>query len=614
MVAKRALANIISTDLPSKVSKFEGFIYKVWQIGKGTLSGGRITAPVGVLVVAWTKGSGLRQFVLDSIESTGDRVTSDKHLPHTRTPASGSYKYSFGVPFAAIREPDALLLPDPSLPMVSSVSHASPADITSPIPVCLPLSGEHCVISASWVSSLNSIFQWRSVKAVTHCHSSGTKDGRMPSMATSALVGAGAGAAPFRYIPTFSLPGYYEWVEWKVGVGYVFTQGGPADRQQILAFYIGCDVRENIVYSTRIITGDFFQSLVNADTWAKFLSNSSLQSGVVTTQYAAHWSRANNNLHGVCLLGLGMTLCSASAEVCQDRYEDPLNASVPQPYYKYRASLCFFDFINGGSVVAGDVLYPLAQSLIDNELVFYRPTSITHYGANPTDEPNRYGLAIYVFSLLFGYPSDTYFQQGARDTVTFASHTGEVFSWLRCTDPGAEQTDVGAAYDGERHGGFLFQPNIGFSRVSLIMPSAVLLDVNLRPEILLMSGVTYYCAATNYNSEIKHLYVGSPFLGWSEVTPPVGHTLVAVKAIQAGTATTCAFVGVGKSSDVERPYRVFLKLPGKEWKPLSKLNVGLLDNSARFDVTLFGDDPLVQSLMSMRQFPVAREAAEPRHR
>ena len=48
--AKKQLANIQNIDVPAKAVQWDGFNFKVWQLGE-ELNGGRVTAPMGAVVL-----------------------------------------------------------------------------------------------------------------------------------------------------------------------------------------------------------------------------------------------------------------------------------------------------------------------------------------------------------------------------------------------------------------------------------------------------------------------------------------------------------------------------------------------------------------------------------
>ena len=61
--AKKKLAQIKEMDLPASCVEWEGFRFKTWQLGD--IDGGRVTAPMGVVVARIDGQGGLQVAVAD---------------------------------------------------------------------------------------------------------------------------------------------------------------------------------------------------------------------------------------------------------------------------------------------------------------------------------------------------------------------------------------------------------------------------------------------------------------------------------------------------------------------------------------------------------------------
>lgn len=587
-VAKRALANIVDMWLPAKASMYEGFKYKVWQMDGGELTGGWIVAPFGIFVTLADAG-GLKQFVCDGAECAAAPIAPvDRHY-YNKSPLDLTGRRTTVTGESGTPTPMGVVGGDGwRYPRVTN----------------LPLGGELTALFASWQSTSN---HWCDIMQATHCWSDGSV-GVFPAINSAGYVdGDEATLNPHRVIPTFVQPGYCENVSWKIGVGYI----DPSSLTPRLVEYRGVYTPTDSYFYFYVDADDVFGGRVSATALAKITdSDNDQRLGCAVYQYAAHFSRVSNSIKGVSLLMPAFSPCIGTAEYCNPLFADPERAEVPDADLVWRPVLWFWDTSTGHQTANFDVLGPLGYALMDGELVYFKEVEASN-------DPSHYYLTR-ILAKLFGWPSESAYTAGERDTVTFADGAGAVYSWLRCCDPGATQNAAGLAGVGPKQGGFKFQHPEGFVRVPLVMPADVLTDTTLRPQITLMTASTYYCCTDNAAGEIKHLYVGSPFGSWSEVAFPDGVTMYAVRVIQPGDSVSdTGFIGIGKIpavGDIPASYRIFLKVAGQAWGALSQIPVATVSADAAWDVCVFGDDPLAVSMMSARQHPVAAQATRPEMR
>jgi hypothetical protein len=584
--AKKALAVITDLDLPAKAGVFDGFRYKVWRADKGELTGGRVVAPVGFFVVLADAG-GLKQFACDSAQCAAAPIAPvDRHY-YNKSPLDTT-----GYRSTVTGETGT---PAPMAP-VGGDGWRYPR-VTN-----LPIGGELTALFASWESASG---HFCDIMQTTHCWADGSA-GRFPAINSAGFsTGVPATLTSYRVIPTFVQPGYCENVSWKTGAGYIHSSG---NRTPLLVEYRGIHIPTASYFGYYVDAGDVLGGKVSALALAKITDgDGDTGLGADVYQYAAHFSRVASSIKGTSLLMPSFSRCTGSAEYCNTQFADAERPEVPDADLVWKPVLWFWDTAAGHLTANFEVLGPLGYALMNGELIHYKQIEAA-------DDLSHHYLTS-ILAKLFGWPCESEYTAGERDTVTFADAAGAVHSWLRCCDPDAAQNAAGLAGVGPKLGGFKFQHPEGFVRVPLAMPADVLTDATLRPQITLMTANAYYCCADNAAGEIKHLYVGSPFAEWSEAALPDGVTMYAVRVVQPGDSVAAAgFIGIGKvpaAGDTPAAHRIFLKAAGQAWVALSPLPVAAVSADAAWDVCVFGDDPLVASMMGARQHPAAVQALRP---
>lgn len=588
-VAKKALANIVDMGLPAKASLYEGFFYKVWQMG-ADLTGGRITAPFGIFV-ALSDETGVKQFVCDSAECAAAPIEqADRYLLGAAAmPGPGGTWLASG----GEDDADAMILASPLV----EVEVDPAAQWKAAQPVCIPFGGELVQVNACYQRTTPHIVH---ATQVTHCYSNGLNDEALPAITYLWNYSDDPSADPeavqnsARRVPLLAAPGYFEYAHWKTGALF-YNEAGTYPLVLSYEYHYA----PAGVYGGAYVTADAFFGGATGN----LLSKIGPAHGIAVRQHAAFYSRTANDIKGVCLLSL-------RAEACPD-YTTLTNPCIDPADVDWWITLGFVSMAGSHQAVNMGVLGAQLYGLAADELSWVADLYAGEVTFNPLDpygsDPSRI-LAKGVAGRLFGWPCESEYTNAPRDTVTFADGDGVVYSWLRSTDPDAVQNAEGAGYAGTRNGGFQFTPTGGIERAALSMPQAVLDDGTLRPRLLLMTATTFCCIADRADGEIAALYVGSPFGTWEAVTLPA--TMYAVRAIYPGdTAATAGFVGIGKSGT---EYRIYLKLAGQPWAALSPIPVSAVnDTIASWDACVFGDDALAAASMQVRQHPVAVQARRP---
>jgi len=375
-VAKKALANITDLGLPAKASMFEGFTYKVWQMDRGKLTGGRITAPAGIFVML-SDEAGFKQFVCDSFQTIAapifDALLGDRYamlpspMPAVGAGLSAVSGTSLGGSGAAAQETDAatIVQTDPLLQW------------SAPTPVCLPLAGEFVLMHLGYERLSNHLVN---VTQAVHCHSDGSGDTASPaiSRAWSTEDETATTANSARTIPLRVQPDYFEYIDWKTGDLFA------VDGKRNVLRYEGAYLPTGAVFG---VYPTVDQVMVGAS--ADLKNKVAIPGDYSMLQIAAHYSRTAADIKGVCALRV-------------------VGASESEPFI---LSLCFVSLATAHQAVS----YPILKESLE---------TLGFVIADVDDAQIALGM-------LFGWPAESELTGGSRDTVTFADAAGSVYSWHR---------------------------------------------------------------------------------------------------------------------------------------------------------------------------------------
>lgn len=651
--AKKALAIITMLDVPTKTSITEGFRYRVWQSDEGELSGGRVVAPLGVLVL-YSHPGGITQFTLDSMQVAAGKIGDRWVLISTPLPLSPAGEVSI---LRSSASNEAAAYP------------ANPSYVTGwkpPRAVVTPFQGEACLFDTAFERTSE---HFVSATMASHCYSVSklsADSAARPSGVSWAWSTAPSDAARIsfnRIMPLAQYQTYWERVHFKLGVLWIASPFGPLD--SIVAAYFAFFAplaTYSVAFATlrRLVVGA--PPIVLAKMDAVGPNGGTI---VTTFQHAGYCARTNTGIPGLTIVSFLFSIVSPHTVDTTDpssiAAQEEMRAAdfallarvdhkavTATDYNQWALVLGFYRFetttaVTKTFVQIKAVILPLLAS--GGELAWTRTTTIppdlvaaeadaraqlaaatTGAQINEADGVleailvKQFGAVWKALGALFGWPVEnpTTTINGVRDTVTFHDSDGVVYSWLRSCAPGATQNAEGLVST-VRGGGFKFDVDAasGISRVPLVMPQQVLTDPTLRPCTLLAnplgSPAVYYCLADNNQGEIKGLHVGSPFSAWTEIPLPQGVTMYSVRMVSlTNPPVLSAFIGVGKTVvEGVSVYRVYFKPVSGDWVALSPIPVkDVVDLAASWDVCVFGDDPLAAAMQSI-QGPTAAPAIPP---
>jgi hypothetical protein len=589
-------------NIPAKGGVFQGFVYKVINIGQG-LWKGWIKAPMGVLVTRSTVVA-IRQYVYDSVEVSPDRIFSSS-IP-TRFFQGISPLDDTGRLVTAIYpsdEDDAAAYRF----IITTFTGEKPA---RPSTSCV--GGERVITSVAYRFG-----DYRNhVRTVHHCYSNGST----LSPTLSHTMNIGISRSSQHLITPFTMPEpdkAFAYTLHKCG-GVLYDSG--SFKPIIWRYY---EAQLNPV-TARTLT-------LHADTLAlQYGASSQLGQkmrqplvnarGIPTYNMGCYIATANRFLIGISVSYLPVRKCTSVPLVCNNNYADPSSDLVPDSDLKYAILMYYFPLADTVLFTLTEVAAPVA-ALLASELSYYAPTGFDPLTFDPINNASQAELVARTLGRFFGWPVEDAFSQGAgsgklapRDTVTFHDAQGEVYSWMRCMDPDAAQ---GYDYSGSPGGGAIkFDTATVFERVSVVMPPVVLDTVGVRPKILMMTDTKYYCVADNSSNTILGLFVGSPFDEWVEIDLPEGATMHTIRCMQPGdSADSCGFIGIGRQELEDGIVYEFtyIKVAGKDWRRLAPIDKALATplTSESWDVCTFGDDAITQQMLSVQQVPTAVGARAP---
>lgn len=184
------------------------------------------------------------------------------------------------------------------------------------------------------------------------------------------------------------------------------------------------------------------------------------------------------------------------------------------------------------------------------------------------------------------------------DSAMFHAHTGDVYSWSRL------------------YGMIRFSP-AGMSRSAISVPAIVVSEVGCRPEIyysgLYGESEFYICFANKVNVNILGVYVGSPFTSWFALPSMVeGYDLIQCRPVVVNPSRIF-LIGIAKAGSEVFFTSISITVPEGEtletmimptWNIHGKLPF-IHDeyNLNCYQVGLFGDDQMVNELRNFASQP-----------
>ena len=557
--AKKQLANIQNIDVPAKAVQWDGFNFKVWQLGE-ELNGGRITAPMGAVAVCsspegikiavadyWAGGFNAAQdlyVVFKDLGVSGEFTTffqgaigsSTGYFPMKFVPAIGTSW--FGLVDGDTVGPDSVEVENYPC---------------SPVPI--PWKGEtyNITLSATMKYDLdgNGVYDWfRHVfeKNTSFYLAGGQQANRMNCVAKHIER-----ADTFDPMWTYQKTGADRYTSYHGAWLYDFV-----DSVKVVGY--------NIDVTTSTVDNIQFNEILNTDMPEELrtILATSLNDG--SCEPIGSYATDTIFFHAV---NASTYIWSSGGESCEAK--DYYDAHPGDDDWRL-----FYSMTVDG--VAHLVNYSQFGALLD---------SLSLHGTS-----GDWYDAMRMFSQLVGaWPNCNW--TVPYDSVMFRAHDGNLYTWTR--PYGSVQISTA-----------------GITVASLSVPDEVLED-GVRPEITYAgtfeTAPTYLCICNKVNEEVKAVYVGSPFDVWTKL-PGVdaGLTLVHVRPAKV-TPMSIFLIGVIKETvtvdGVSTDYYNFASLSWSvdsegvasidTWKKMGRLpfNVGTNDN---LQVGLYGEDSRVNDL------------------
>ena len=207
---------------------------------------------------------------------------------------------------------------------------------------------------------------------------------------------------------------------------------------------------------------------------------------------------------------------------------------------------------------------------------------------SPLYNASGWQLAAEVFRYIMMVPPNNYNSVFPYDSYMFHSHDGSVFSWTR------------------RFGAFKFATSGLTREPGLNIPSEVLSEDGVQPKISYSGTYSenphYLCICDKVGEEIKAIYHGSPFDSWTKLPNPEEAALLSVTPVKVSPLEV-KLIGVIKKviDDEDVYYSAYLYVTEAEeasWIALGRLPF-LIEAGAKamFSISLFGNGQAVKDLI-----------------
>ena len=558
--AKKQLAIIQEIDVPAKAVKWDGFNFKVWQLGED-LNGGRVTAPMGA-VVACSSANGIKIAVAD-YWAGGFNAAQDLYVMFKDLGISGEFTTFFN----GTIDPTTGYYPVIFAPAIgTSWFGLIDGDTVGPdsvevtnypcSPVLIPWKGEsyNIILSATMNYDLdgNGVYDWfRHVfeKNTSFYISAGQQPSRMNCVSKSIER-----ADTFDPLWTYQKTGVDRYTSYHGAWLYDF-----ADSIKVVGYHIDVTTStvDNIQFS-EILNTDMPEAL-------RTILSTSLNDG--SCEPIGSYATDTIFFHAV---NATTHLWSSGGESCEA--EVYYAANPAQDVWRLFYSIT----VNG---VVYLVNYSQFGALLD---------SLSLHGTSGSWYDEQM-----MFSQLVGaYPNCNW--NVPYDSVMFYAHDGNIYTWTR-------------------YYGVVQITTTGISVAALAVPVEVSGEDGVRPEITYAGTFetvpTYLCICNKVKEEVKAVYVGSPFDVWAKLPGvEVGLTLFHVRPVKV-TPTSIFLIGVIKETvtvdGVATDCYNFASLSWtiddegvastELWKKMGRLPFTVSDND-NLQVGLYGDDSRVNEL------------------
>ena len=568
-VAKKALASISDMGIPAKASMFEGFTYKVWQMGE--ISGGQITSPPGIAVTL-SYPDGTRQYICDSFETVGAGAEANRWL---LAPS----------PLPAVEDGPQFLVNTSGLGVVEASSAGAVWGRVVPFPIL----GDVLAFCADYrPGDAPNEYHVTSMQ-INGCYSLGGSDTSVtyaPGFTLahkhyeSLLANATEFSRAFKLGTTYVGGGYFESVSSK-RLGMFEALRSDASKDWVLGVYnyyhAPTDSYGNSVMALRNTVADVPQPILDA--WSYW----------TPTLAGAHHARIGNDVQGVNVIVTTVDLYGLTTDEAPWELIVALN-SLADPASNKAVKL----------LEIGAVLEPFiyGTGALVAQMHLYRDAS---YDGTKPDTSTAAGLKEYSddvkvgMQLLLGWPINL--GEGYGAGAAFFDGSGNAYLVRH-----RYLTSVI---------GFKFDRAAGtFATETLTPPQQIIDDIGVDAftfRITQLSAGVYLCEVNAADGSIAGLHIGSPLTGtWSAVTLPIGAALRVVRPMVFATGQI-GFVAVGRDAAATTyPFRVYLMLPGAAWAalgPVALAETAYSDDLLRWGVTVFGDNAMAVATNNVIQYP-----------
>lgn len=603
--AKKKLAQIKKMDLPSACYIWDGFKFKVWQLGE--IDGGRVTAPMGAVVARIDGQGGLQVAVA---EYWAGSMSMHREVHGLKKDSAYLGHFTFATTEQMIELGYETI---PFYPLQISAHYAGNVIYLFPTPGITSYFGESFDITYKGVITINSApigepENYNKFKDMYermrsfYLQDNTLLQRRSTTFAQSDTFTLGIDAVIAPHYEVYSLlqqmnqeqQGYSLAYRFKIiggikAAAYRTTIPAVFNAEDPLTFPIG-----EIISMGYMIPESLVPDTISADLRDIMLDESQITITPVCT-YA--FSNAANQALLLVVNATGLDYQRIGVPTGDlDTYYN----SNPGAYH-WRLFFSLWDGVNISVHTASQFGGLLETLSLEDPAIDNLPDL-------DEDENTRMMLAVLqrVTSVWPNQHPDVPY-----DSAMFHAHTGDVYSWSRLY-------------------GMIRFSSSGMSRSALTVPAVVSSEVGCRPEIY-YSGIYneipfYICFANKVNVNILGVYVGSLFTSWFALPAmPEGYTLVQCRPVMV-RPDKIFLIGVAKATpippeDPEAPppsaelffTSISIKVPEDEtletmimpvWNIQSKLPF-LHDeyNLNCYQVGLFGDDQMVDELRNFASPP-----------
>jgi len=586
--AKKKLAAIKEMDIPSACPIWDGFRFKVWQLGD--IDGGRVTAPMGAVVACSTQG-GIKVAVAD-YWAGGFNPAQDLYVIFKDLGIAGDFTTFFNGPI----DPTLGYYPVKFMPAVSLSPYGLiDGDTEGPDtvwtedyscgPVLLPFHGElfNVIVSDSMKYDLagDGVFDWwRQVfeKNTSFYIANGSQASRMNCIAKH--IEYENSYTPWRI---YQKTGEDRYTSFHSTWLYDFV-GSPPVKTVGFNFDVSTGTADNIYFS-EILNEDMPEAL-------RTILVTSANDG--SCEPLGSYAFDNTFFHAV---NASCHVFSSGSEVCEASvyYDDNPDAEKWRLFYSMTVGGIVY-LVNSSQFLAtldGLTTFDLTASWFDAKRMFEQVA-----GAYP--------------NVNFTVP---------YDSVMFHAHDGIIYTWTR------------------KYGAVKFTTT-GLYTASMVVPADILYvditavplveETGVRPDIT-YSGTfetipLYLCVCNKVKERIKSVHYGSPFTGWTQLPGcSEGVELISVRPCVV-TLEKIFLIGVvkytveeiieGVPTEVEKYSFASLNWTAatddeeastEPWRVMGELPfpVGSADN---FALGLYGDDPRCDALAAYQCPPIVSQS------